>query len=78
MSYICPLCPSQEFGQRIFMELGREPPPQGSEVYVGNLPRDIYEDELIPVFSRCGHIYKMRVMLDFRLVQCVYVCMCDG
>ncbi|KAJ3663711.1 hypothetical protein Zmor_007938 [Zophobas morio] len=40
-------------------------PPKGSEVFVGNLPPDIHEDEIIPLFSQCGAIYKLRLMMDF-------------
>ncbi|XP_035682254.1 APOBEC1 complementation factor-like [Branchiostoma floridae] len=59
----------QENGQRIF---GRPPPgwegpaPQrGCEVFVGKLPRDLYEDELVPVFETIGKIYEVRLMMDF-------------
>ncbi|KAJ8732227.1 hypothetical protein PYW08_014957 [Mythimna loreyi] len=42
------------------------PPPQkGCEVFIGKLPREIFEDELVPVFSRVGKIYEMRLMMDF-------------
>lgn len=42
------------------------PPPQrGSEVFVGKLPREIFEDELVPTFSTVGKIYEMRLMMDF-------------
>ncbi|XP_064108028.1 RNA-binding protein 47-like [Macrobrachium nipponense] len=58
----------QVHGQRIY---GPPPnwvdpvPPRGSEVFLGNLPRDLYEDELLPIVERIGPIYKMRLMLDF-------------
>ncbi|XP_068233765.1 RNA-binding protein 47-like [Palaemon carinicauda] len=58
----------QIHGQRIY---GPPPnwvdsvPPRGSEIFVGNLPRDLYEDELLPVMERVGPIYKLRLMLDF-------------
>jgi RNA recognition motif-containing protein len=42
------------------------PPPKGCEVFVGSLPRNIYEDELYPLFSVVGKIYELRLMLDFR------------
>jgi len=32
---------------------------------VGKLPRNCYEDELVPVFERCGQIYEFRLMMDF-------------
>ncbi|XP_019627782.1 PREDICTED: APOBEC1 complementation factor-like isoform X2 [Branchiostoma belcheri] len=59
----------QENGQRIY---GRPPPgwegpaPQhGCEVFVGKLPRDLYEDELVPVFEKIGRIFELRLMMDF-------------
>lgn len=41
------------------------PPPRGCEVFVGRLPRDVFEDELVPLFERAGAIYNMRLMMDF-------------
>ncbi|XP_045765214.1 probable RNA-binding protein 46 [Maniola jurtina] len=41
------------------------PPPKGCEIFIGKLPRDIYEDELVPLFSTVGTIYEMRLMMDF-------------
>lgn len=42
------------------------PPPQkGCEVFIGNLPREIFEDELVPIFATVGKIYEMRLMMDF-------------
>jgi Q family heterogeneous nuclear ribonucleoprotein R len=41
------------------------PPPKGSEVFVGRLPRYIYEDELVPIFEQVGTIYELRLMMDF-------------
>ncbi|XP_047115904.1 probable RNA-binding protein 46 [Schistocerca piceifrons] len=41
------------------------PPPRGCEVFVGRLPRDAYEDELVPFFERVGTIYVLRLMMDF-------------
>uniref|UniRef100_A0A672J990 RRM domain-containing protein n=1 Tax=Salarias fasciatus TaxID=181472 RepID=A0A672J990_SALFA len=40
------------------------PPPHGCELYVGNIPRDMYEDELVPQFERAGQIYEFRLMLE--------------
>ncbi|XP_045534387.1 aspartate--tRNA ligase, mitochondrial [Papilio machaon] len=40
-------------------------PPKGCEVFIGKLPREIYEDELVPIFSKIGKIYEMRLMMDF-------------
>ncbi|XP_028165828.1 probable RNA-binding protein 46 [Ostrinia furnacalis] len=41
------------------------PPQKGCEVFVGKLPREIFEDELVPIFSKVGKIYEMRLMMDF-------------
>lgn len=40
-------------------------PPRGCEVFVGKIPRDMYEDELVPVFERAGKIYEFRLMMEF-------------
>ncbi|PZC75804.1 hypothetical protein B5X24_HaOG205624 [Helicoverpa armigera] len=40
-------------------------PPKGCEVFIGKLPREIFEDELVPVFAKIGKIYEMRLMMDF-------------
>uniref|UniRef100_A0A8C5VDL9 RNA-binding protein 47 n=1 Tax=Microcebus murinus TaxID=30608 RepID=A0A8C5VDL9_MICMU len=60
---------AQENGQRKY---GGPPPgwegprPQrGCEVFVGKIPRDVYEDELVPVFEAVGRIYELRLMMDF-------------
>ncbi|KAM3857445.1 putative RNA-binding protein 46 [Diretmus argenteus] len=42
-----------------------DPPPRGCEVFVGKIPRDVFEDELIPVFKRAGRIYEFRLMMEF-------------
>ncbi|XP_021266613.1 dead end protein homolog 1 isoform X2 [Numida meleagris] len=41
------------------------PPPAGSEVYIAKLPRDLYEDTLIPLFQSVGQLYEFRLMLTF-------------
>ncbi|XP_020913139.2 APOBEC1 complementation factor [Exaiptasia diaphana] len=43
----------------------RPAPPRGCEVFVGKVPRDLYEDELVPVFEKLGKIYEIRLMMDF-------------
>ncbi|GFU30429.1 RNA-binding protein 47 [Nephila pilipes] len=40
-------------------------PSKGSEVFVGKLPRDVFEDELVPLFEKLGPIYEMRLMMDY-------------
>lgn len=41
------------------------PPPKGCEVFLGKLPRDVYEDELVPFLERAGTLYEVRLMMDF-------------
>ena len=59
----------QKHGQRIY---GSPPPgwngPQpgkGTEVYCYRIPRDCFEDELVPVFASVGKIYELRLMIEF-------------
>ncbi|XP_014665238.1 PREDICTED: APOBEC1 complementation factor-like isoform X2 [Priapulus caudatus] len=41
------------------------PPPRGCEVFIGKIPRDLFEDELVPVLEKVGQIYELRLMMDF-------------
>ena len=34
------------------------------QVFCGKIPKDIYEDELIPHFEKCGKIWDLRLMMD--------------
>ncbi|TPP60956.1 A1CF [Fasciola gigantica] len=58
----------QENGQRRY---GPPPdwkgpqPPRGCEVFIGKIPRDCFEDELVPIFETVGRIYMFRLMMDF-------------
>uniref|UniRef100_A0A1I8FH40 Probable RNA-binding protein 46 n=1 Tax=Macrostomum lignano TaxID=282301 RepID=A0A1I8FH40_9PLAT len=40
-------------------------PNRGCEVFIGKIPRDCFEDELVPVFEKAGRIYMFRLMMDF-------------
>ena len=60
----------QENGQRVFgpppdWPASRAPPSKGCEIFVGKIPRDCYEDELVPVLTKIGPIYQLRLMMDF-------------
>lgn len=59
----------QRNGQRIYGPPPgwgqREFPSKGTEVFVGRVPRDIFEPDLVPVFERVGQIYELRLMMDF-------------
>uniref|UniRef100_T1IVI9 RRM domain-containing protein n=1 Tax=Strigamia maritima TaxID=126957 RepID=T1IVI9_STRMM len=39
-------------------------PGNGCEVFVGKIPKDMFEDELIPLFEKCGKIWDLRLMMD--------------
>ncbi|XP_077359349.1 APOBEC1 complementation factor isoform X2 [Festucalex cinctus] len=41
------------------------PPERGSEIFVGKLPRDLFEDELVPLCEKFGRIFEVRMMMDF-------------
>lgn len=40
------------------------PPGNGCEIFVGKIPKDIFEDELIPLFEKCGPLWDLRLMMD--------------
>ncbi|KAI6660916.1 hypothetical protein LOD99_13640 [Oopsacas minuta] len=40
-------------------------PRRGTEIFIGKIPRDCMEDELIPLFRSCGTIYEFRLMMDY-------------
>ncbi|KAH9420972.1 MCM DNA helicase complex subunit mcm6 [Dermatophagoides pteronyssinus] len=61
---------AQENGQRIFgppLDWNEESviSEKGTEVFIGRIPSDCFENELIPLFEKPGRIYKMRLMIDF-------------
>lgn len=39
-------------------------PGAGHEVFCGKIPKDLFEDELIPLFEKCGTIWDLRLMMD--------------
>lgn len=41
------------------------PPMPGCEVFVGRIPRNIYEDVIYPIFNTVGEIYELRLMMNF-------------
>ncbi|GAB0196198.1 dead end protein 1 [Grus japonensis] len=42
-----------------------DPPPAGTEVFIGKLPQDMYENTLIPLFQSVGKLYEFRLMMTF-------------
>ena len=60
---------AQNHGQRIY---GGPPPgwsgsapERGTEIYCYRIPRDCFEDELVPLFSSVGPLYELRLMIEF-------------
>ena len=33
-------------------------------MFCGKIPKDVFEDELIPLFEKCGVIWDLRLMMD--------------
>jgi len=42
----------------------KEQPAVGAEVFIGKIPRDMFEDELVPLFEKCGLVWDFRLMMD--------------
>lgn len=40
------------------------PPTKGSEVFVGKIPRDLMENELLSIFETVGPVFEIRLMMD--------------
>jgi RNA recognition motif-containing protein len=40
------------------------------QVFCGKIPKDVLEDELIPLFEQCGTIWDLRLMMDPTTKQC--------
>ena len=58
----------QENGQRKYGPPPKwleEEPDRSCEVFVGKIPRDCFEDELIPILERAGTIYEFRLMMEY-------------
>jgi hypothetical protein len=43
---------------------GPDASTHGHEVYIGQIPRDVFEDQLIPLFETVGQIWDLRLMMD--------------
>ncbi|KAL0582948.1 Dead end protein-like protein 1 [Plecturocebus cupreus] len=63
------ICLVQVNGQRNYGELppgwAGSTPPAGSEVFIGRLPQDVHEHQLISLFQRLGGLNKFRLMMTF-------------
>lgn len=40
-------------------------PPKGCEIFIGRLPKNLYEHQIVPLFEKIGKLYNFRLMLDF-------------
>lgn len=34
------------------------------QIFVGKIPRDLFEDELVPLFEKAGPVWDLRLMMD--------------
>ncbi|XP_064608909.1 RNA-binding protein 47-like isoform X2 [Liolophura sinensis] len=41
-------------------------PLKSCEIFVGGIPKDCYEDELVPVFEKIGKIYELKLVMEAR------------
>ncbi|KAL4233453.1 hypothetical protein ACF0H5_008134 [Mactra antiquata] len=39
-------------------------PGSGHEVFIGKIPKDTFEDEVIPLVEECGKVWDLRLMMD--------------
>lgn len=39
-------------------------PGSGHEVFIGKIPKDVFEDEIIPLVEDCGKVWDLRLMMD--------------
>ena len=56
-----------------------DPPGSGHELFVGKIPTDCWEDEIIPVFEQAGKIYEVKILIDKETNMnkgFCFVCMC--
>lgn len=60
---------TQENGQRKYGPppdwANRPVPDRGCEAFIGKIPRDCFEDELVPVLERIGPLYEFRLMMEY-------------
>ena len=39
-------------------------PGRNTEIFVGKIPKNVFEDEIVPLFEQIGQIYSLRLMMD--------------
>lgn len=53
------------FCYKIFVNnVGFSSPSFHLQIFVGKIPRDLFEDELVPLFEKAGPIWDLRLMMD--------------
>lgn len=55
----------QENGQRRLTSNDLVERSKGAEVFLGRLPRNCFEDEIVPTLQKVGKLLELRLMLDF-------------
>jgi Q family heterogeneous nuclear ribonucleoprotein R len=58
----------QENGQRKYgppLNWDSPEPDRGCEIFIGKIPRDCFEDEIIPLLEKIGKIYEFRLMMEY-------------
>lgn len=60
----------QENGQRKYgpppnWDPAMPEPDRGCEIFIGKIPRDCFEDEIVPLFERVGPLYEFRLMMEY-------------
>jgi RNA recognition motif-containing protein len=40
-------------------------PDRGCEAFIGKIPRDCFEDEIVPLLEKIGRIYEFRLMMEY-------------
>ena len=55
---------TQDGGQRRYAPEDDSQVQQGAELFVGKIPRDMLEDELVPVLERAGQVLELRIMME--------------
>lgn len=60
----------QENGQRKYgpppnWDPSQPEPDRGCEIFIGKIPRDCFEDEIVPLLERVGMLYEFRLMMEY-------------
>lgn len=59
---------TQSNGQRVYSAPSSwkvSSPPKGCEIFIGRLPKNLFEYEIVPLLETFGKLFNFRLMLDF-------------